>query len=114
MKPVRDEQLPDIPLVFESADGRRSGLSVCTQSNMNSLSARLKRLKSQFAMQRLARLVIVRDDRVPLSPGARTARQHLEELEQQQVVIVHPSIETLAALDSLRELLSDAKSGLSG
>lgn len=111
VKPVRDEQLPDVPLIFEVARGGRTGFSVCTQSNMNSLAARLKRLKSQWAMKRLARLVIVRDLRVPLSAGARAARQHLDELEQQQAAIVHPSLETLAALDAIRELVSDAKSG---
>jgi hypothetical protein len=110
-KPVRDEQLPDVHLVFESAGGARTGLSVCTQPNMNSLAARLKRLKSQFATQRLARLVIVRDLRAPLSQAARAARQYLDELEQRQAVIVHPPAESLAALDALRELLSDAKSG---
>jgi hypothetical protein len=110
-KPVRDEQLSDVHLVFETAEGGRTGLSVCTQSNMNSLAARLKRLKSQFAMNRLARLVIVRDDRVPLSPGAKAARQHLEELEQKQAVMVHAPMESLAELDTLRDLLSDAKSG---
>jgi hypothetical protein len=111
VKSVRDEHLPDIPLVFESTAGSRSGLCVCTQSNMTSLAARLKRLKNQFSMQRLARLTIVRDERVPLSANAKVARQLLEELEEQHAVILHPPLEVLAELDALRELLSDAKSG---
>jgi hypothetical protein len=107
---VSDELLPDVALVFEEA-GRRSGLSVCNQANMNSLAARLKRLKRQFATGRLARLVLVKDARVPLSPTANAARGYLGELEQQGAVVVVPSTESLAALDALRELVSDAKSG---
>lgn len=109
-KPVRDEQLPDVPLVFEKS-GRRAGLSFCTQSNMNSRAAQLKRLKQQFALRRLDRLVLVCDTRVPLTQNAKAARQYLDELQQQQAVVVFPSVEALAALDALRELLSDAKSG---
>jgi AAA domain len=110
LKTVWDEQLPDVPLVFEGAEGR-TGLCVCAQSNMNSLAARLKRLKTQFALQRLQRLVIVRDPRVPIPPTAKTTLKHLADLEQQRANVVAPTVETLAALDALRELLSDAKSG---
>jgi len=99
-----------VPLIFDGPRGR-AGLSVCAQSNMTSLAARLKRLKSQFALRRLDRLVVLRDSRIPLTPGAKAARQYLEELEQQQVVVIFPSVEVLAGLDGLRELLSDAKSG---
>ncbi len=107
---VRDELLPDVSLIFQRSD-ERTGLSVCTQSNMNSLANRFKRLKPQLAAQRLRRLLIVRDDRSPISKGAKAAKKHLEELQQHGAVVVHPSKEVLAALDALRELLSDAKSG---
>jgi len=107
---VRDEQLPDVPLILESAAGR-SGLSFCTQSNMTSRAAQLKRLKQQFSLRRLKRLVLVCDARVPLTQNAKAARQYLGELEQQHAVVIFPAVEALAALDALRELLSDAKSG---
>lgn len=107
---VQDEHLPDVSLIFEGPTGR-TGLSACTQSNMTSLATRLKRLKMQFASQRLHRLVIVRDSRVPLTKTAKAARQNLEELESQHAVILHPAVEVLAAIDALRALLSDAKSG---
>jgi len=109
-KLVNDEQLKDVPLIFEQAD-RRLGLSICTQANMTSRAAMLKRLKQQFALRRLARLVVVCDDRVPFTDSARTARQYLTDLEQQDVVTVFPSVAALAALDALREIVSDAKSG---
>jgi hypothetical protein len=62
------------------------------------------------AAKRLDRLVLLRDSRTPVSPGAKSARQYLEDLEQ-EATVVFPSVEALAALDALRELLSDAKSG---
>lgn len=110
VKQVRDPQLPDVSLIFEAPRGR-SGLSVCNQSNMTSLAARLKRLKAQLGLKRLDRLVLLRDTRVPISPTAKMAQQYLAELEREQAAVVYPSVEVLAALDALRELLSDAKSG---
>lgn len=107
---VRDEQLRDVSLVFETS-GKKSGVSICTQSNMTSLAARLKRLKTQFATGRVDRLTIVRDSRVPITPSAKAAKQYLGELEAQGARVIFPAQEALAALDALRGLLSDAKSG---
>lgn len=109
-KVVSDELLPDVSLVFETDSGR-TGVSLCAQPNMTTLAKRLGRLKTQFATKRLQRLVVVRDGRVPITAGAKKARQLLDELEQQQAVVLHPTVEALAALDALRDLLSDAKSG---
>ena len=110
LKLVNDDQLPDVSLILEGRFGR-TGVSVCAHSNMTSLSARLKRLKSQAELQRLDRLVIVRDSRVPVSPTAKKAKESLSELQQRGVALVHPALEVLAALDALRALLSDARSG---
>jgi len=107
-KLVRARHLPDVALVFERG-ASRTGLSVCTQSNMTSLAGRLRRLKDQ--LPELTRLFVVRDSRVPLSSTAKKARTYLEELEREGARVVHPAPEALAALDALRALLSDAKSG---
>ncbi|SFI46766.1 P-loop NTPase family protein [Planctomicrobium piriforme] len=107
---VTNEQLPDVSLVFQKG-ASRTGLAMCMQPNMNSLAAQLKRLKGQFPSPQLKRLVILRDPRVPLSATAKKAREHLTELEQQGAKVVYPLPEVLAAIDALRELLSDAKSG---
>lgn len=109
-KSVRDERLPDVSLVFDGPQGR-TGVSVCTQANMNSIAARFKRLASQFTSDRLAKLVIVRDARLPLSKNAKVASQGLAQLEKQGAVISEHSSEVFAALDALRALLSEAKSG---
>jgi len=107
---VSDEQLPDVPLVFEGPAGR-TGVSICTQGNMVSVAAQLKRLKSQFTPDRLKRLIVLRDGRVPLSKGAKVASQALSQLVEQGATIVERSSEVFAALDALRALLSEAKSG---
>jgi hypothetical protein len=78
---------------------------------MNSLAAQLKRLKDQMSRRRVDRLVIVRDHRRPISPTARKSQEHLDELERQGAAVVYPAAAVLAALDALRSLLSDAKSG---
>lgn len=109
-KTVSDDLLPDVPLVFEGPSGR-TGVSVCSQANMNSVAAQLKRLKTQFAPDRLSRLVIVRDGRVPLSKTAKVASQALSQLVDQGAVVAEYSAEMFAALDALRALLSDARSG---
>ncbi|HQX53921.1 MAG TPA: hypothetical protein PLR25_28670, partial [Planctomycetaceae bacterium] len=105
-----DDQLPDVSLILEGGSGR-IGVSVCTETNMNSLAARLKRLKSQTGLNRLDRLVIVRDSRAPISPTAKKAEEYLADLRKRGVALVHPAPEVLATLDALRSLLSDARSG---
>lgn len=109
-EPVRNDQLPDVPLVYAGPSGR-TGISICTQSNMNSVTAQLKRLKTQFTPERLSRLIVLRDGRVPLSKGAKVASQALAQLADQGAEIVEHSTEVFAALDALRGLLSEAKSG---
>ena len=105
-----DEQLPDVHLIFDGPTGE-VGISVCAQSNMRSVSDQLKRLKDQLAQHRLTRLVVVQDLRVPLTKAAKVARQSLEDLQAQGVIVAIPSIDVLAGLDTVRDLLSDAKSG---
>jgi hypothetical protein len=109
-KSVRDERLPDVSLIFEGPPGR-TGVSVCAQANMTSIAARFKRLNSQFAPERLTRLIIVRDARVPLSKGAKAAIQGLDQLAGKGAVIAEHSSEIFAALDALRQILSEAKAG---
>lgn len=107
---VTDEQLQDVSLIFEVGLAR-VGLALCAQSNMNSLVGRLKRLKTQLATRRIQRLVLIRDQRLPISAGAKAARTNLEDLESQGATVLYPPVEDLVAIDTLRDLISDAKSG---
>jgi hypothetical protein len=107
----QDELLRDVCLIFSGASGRL-GVSVCTQSNMQSLASRLKRLRTQANGGRLSHLVVIRDSRVPVTATAQKARQYLEQLEADgRTRVLQATPEVLAALDALRALLSDARSG---
>ena len=109
-KPTGDDQLPDVHLILDGPTGK-VGMSVCVQSNMRNLGEQFKRLKTQFSLNRLTRLVIIQDERVPLTKAAKVARQTLEELQSLGVIVSQPTPQVLAGLDALRDLLSDAKSG---
>ncbi len=108
--PTSDDQLPDVHLVLDGPTGE-VGISVCVQSNMRNVGEQFKRLKAQFASGRLTRLIVVQDSRVPLTKGAKVARQSLDDLETQGAIVILPTESVLASLDALRDLLSDAKSG---
>lgn len=107
---VRDDVLQDVELVFESSTCK-IGLSLCTQSNMTSLVARLKRLKLQWGSNRLSKLIVLRDSRVPIAKTATKTLATLEELTHAGVMEWHLPTDTLLALDVLRGMLADAKSG---
>lgn len=107
---IRDDHLPDVELIL-SGPGGNCGVSLCTQASMSSLIARLKRLKQQLSKGRLSRLTILRDSRVPVSPTAKRTLELLAELQTVGATIVSPPVEALVALDVLRGLLADAKSG---
>lgn len=107
---MRESGSRDIELVLAGQEGR-VGVSLCTQPQMTSLAGRLRRLCADFSKARLEKLILIRDPRTPISEGAKKAREYLAELEKQDAVVCRPSVEILAALDALRTLLSDARSG---
>jgi hypothetical protein len=101
----------DLNLVLEGPDGR-IGVSLCNAESMTSLAGRFRRLrKVADAKEGPEKLVLLRDVRLPISPGAKKTREHLDELKQQGVCELRPSAEVLAALQALCSLLSDAKAG---
>ncbi|MBN1103230.1 MAG: ATP-binding protein [Deltaproteobacteria bacterium] len=100
----------DIDLLLSHAD-KRVAVSLCNQQNMRSLGARLKRLKDWHARNRGVKLVMVRDQRLPISRSAVVTRSHLQSLRGKGAVLIHPDPVTMAALQALRTLLSDAMSG---
>lgn len=85
-------------VIRNEADGRR-------------LAPRLKKLLEELPRNDGARAVILRDPRLPLSKNAVKTRQHLDALRKKGVVVVEPTVEALAALAALSDILADAKSG---
>lgn len=98
----------DIDFRLESAAGQIA-VSLCNQKNMNSLAARLRRLGRSAGKG--PRLVLLRDPRLAIGKNARATRRYLDDLAQAGARVVHPSIEALEALDALRTLLADSRSG---
>lgn len=105
-----DDRLLDIHLQFEAAHDK-VGISLCAQSNMRNVGEQFKRLKAQWSLRLLTRLVVIQDSRLPLTKGAKVARQTLDELQTDGAVVVLPTQNVLVCLDAIRDLLSDAKSG---
>jgi hypothetical protein len=104
------ERERDLDLMLEGSEGR-VGVSLCNHGNMRSLAARLRRLRGQNQDKKLQKLIIVRSPHQPISKNAKAARGYLDDLIGQGAQELRPSDEALAALDVLRGLLADAKSG---
>ena len=107
-KPARGSR--DVDVNLESQTGAL-GVSLCNHRNMNSLAARFRRLGASASGAANARLVVVRDPRLPIGKSARVTRGRLDQLMRSGARLVHPSIEALQALEALRTLLADARAG---
>ncbi|MFO0593412.1 MAG: ATP-binding protein [Polyangiaceae bacterium] len=106
------EDPAEIDLLLENPRSKaRVALSVRDEADGRSLRPRLSALLSHLPKLGQARLVLVRDPRIPLSSKAVKAREHLAELRAKGAVIVEPTVEALAALATLSAILADAKSG---
>ena len=100
----------DIDIRLESQAGQ-IGVSLCNQKNMRSLAARLRRLAAFAAGGGGARLVLLRDPGLPIAKTARATRRYLDDLTRAGARLVRPSLEALQALEALRTLLADARTG---
>jgi hypothetical protein len=86
-------------------------ITLCNQKNVGSLAGQLRRLKDLKPGQRHARLVILRDPRLPIGKAAQATRGYVADLARTGARLIHPSLEALYALDALRRLMAAAKSG---
>ncbi len=98
-----------VDLVLNTPSGKRC-ISFCNQGG-HALTARLKHLLEAVKGNELPHLVLLRDHRIAVSRHAKKARELLVELQESGVPMVRPSAEAISALEALRSLLSDAKSG---
>lgn len=112
-KDWRQEQqgLPEgVDLLFEGPGGKVA-ISVCNSKHWPSLVRKLERLNAHTEQKRLDQLILLRDSRLPISPTAIKTRTLRDQLLQKGARWIEPSVEALAVLDALRQLLSDAKAG---
>jgi hypothetical protein len=108
----RKERQPDKDIDLLLSHGhKRVAVSLCNHQNMRSLSARLKRLMDWHTRNKGSELVLIRDGRLPISKTAVVTKSRLESLVAKGVSLCRPDAETLAALQALRSLISDARSG---
>jgi hypothetical protein len=100
----------DIDLLLTHGD-KRVAVSLCNHQNMRSLAARLKRLENWYSKSEGIKMVLIRDARLHISKNAVMTRTRLESLKVKGIPLCRPDTDTLAALQALRTLISDAKSG---
>jgi hypothetical protein len=100
----------DIDLLLTHGD-KRVAASICNHQNMRSLAAKLKRLTDWRTRNKGAEMILIRDGRLAIGKTAMVTKQRLESLKASGVSLCRPDAETLAALQALRSLISDARSG---
>lgn len=110
--PASAARPPGGDLLLPSPRGPIS-VTICNETNMNSLAARLRQLlqAAEARAPSSGRVIVVRDPRLPITRTARKTQEYLTALEERGARIVRPSVEALAALEALRSLLSDARAG---
>ena len=88
-------------------------VSIRNEMNLTSLAAGLRKLTTNAdgGERGYANIVVVRDANRPISETAQRCREYLAQLEQGGARSVFASASALAALEALRELVSDARSG---
>lgn len=89
----------------------RVGVKVCDDSSIR-LAAQVRRLSQVFPKSLdVQKLVLLKDERSPISRHATQTQKYLKELEVNDAVFHRVAPEAIAALDALRQLLADVKSG---
>ena len=107
----KDRKLhPDVDMVITCPDAE-IGICLCNHRNMNSLAGKFRRLVHSFPLEQKMRLVLLRHPQLRIRPSAKKVNQYLRRLNDRRFRLITPSLEALAALDALRNLLSDARSG---
>jgi hypothetical protein len=89
-------------------------VAICNERNMTSLAARFKRLRNAFGSAPIAGRrgpIVVRHAALEITAGARKTREYQEDLKRLGARFIQPSPESLATLDAVRSLMSDARSG---
>lgn len=96
---------------FAIEGDRRVFVEIRNEADGRSIAPRLRQLLVSTPRSDGGRTVLLRDPRLPLSNQAKKTREYLQALASRGVPVVEPTVEALAALAALSEILADAKSG---
>lgn len=108
LQPQKEGSTRDVELVVKS-QGQRVGISVCNSANGKSLASKLTRLAQQ--QKQFDKLLILRDPRLPIKESWIQSKAQRQHLLKNGALWTEPSLECLAALDALRQLLGEAQGG---
>ncbi len=109
---VSEEHVPHIDLVLEGPQKEARVGVVLLNNQPVSLASQLGRLTANApSLNKLHKLVLLRDIRLPISPTATATRRHLKTLEENDAVMHWVSPEVVAAIDAARALLAASKVG---
>src|SRR5262249_46581411 len=107
----RNQDVPaGVDLLFESAEGDIA-IALCNNKPGPGLVRKLDELRKLAEESPATKLILMRDSRLPIGKSATRTRELRDLLLERGARWIEPSAEALAALDALRRLLSDAKSG---
>jgi len=98
-------------VLVEPRKEARVGVKVCDDSPQR-LASQLRNLCQLYPGKlNLHKLVLLKDQRSPISRNSKVTLQYLKTLQVHDAIFHQVPPETFAALDAVRQLLADAKSG---
>jgi hypothetical protein len=97
----------DVHAILEG-HGKRTAVSISNSENMTSLARQLGRLQELLKAGRFARVILVRDSRLPVSATAQQTQRRLRQLSESGNAVIRPGAEVYAALNVLRKLWAKA------
>ena len=107
----RNRDVPAGVDLFFEREGASVAIGLCNNRPGPSLVKKFNQLRKLAEDSPSTKLILLRDSRLPIGMNAVQTRQLREDLLRKGARWIEPSEEALAALDALRRLLSDAKSG---
>ncbi|MGA9028492.1 MAG: ATP-binding protein [Steroidobacteraceae bacterium] len=107
---VRRSAHPGLDIEIDEAAGA-TGIAVCQTQNMTRFAARLKQIGEALDRRQIRRAVILRDERLQISPTAKVTQARLQALQQRGQTVLRPGAPAYAAVTAARQLLADAASG---
>jgi hypothetical protein len=107
---VRRSKIRGVDLEIDEKSGA-AGIAVCQTQNMSRFAARLKQIGDALERGIIRRIVIVRDERLPISATATVTQARLRALQERGETLLRPGAAVYAAVTAARQLLADAASG---